>query len=541
MLRAFIPLGFVLLGTPRVHAQCSTVVIEPEQPVTNTGFGRAVGQDGARVIVGATMGDEPTGNAGNAYIFEERAGAWVELALLFASDGANGDRFGESVAIHGERAVVGASGDDDFGLSAGAVYVFREVGAQWIEEAKLVSPQAAAGGLFGWKVALDGKQILVAERDAAIHGFASGVVWVFELHGGLWTPVQRIAEPDDEPGIRFGFALALDGERCAIASPDSEVAGEPIAGRVRVYERGARGWEQAALVTAPVPTIHANFGHSLALRDRRLLVGAPEDSGDTPKRDGAAHLFELHGDAWLPTAVLLASDTRPEYDFGIAVAWAGEVALVGSTLAETPPASENAVYLFRESDAGWTQIGRLVQPYIGFGVGQSLAGIGERALVGETARVRVFTLDPGLAADCSCTSSLAPCSNPDPVGGCATSRGFGARLQACGGSSASADDLLLDARWMLSGQPAILFAASDVAAAPEPFADGALCGAGTFKRFASITPSFPGHASFGPGLAALGGFTAGETWSFQAWFRDPTGPCGSGANLSNSIVVRYGP
>ena len=43
-------------------------------------------------------------------------------------------------------------------------------------------------------------------------------------------------------------------------------------------------------------------------------------------------------------------------------------------------------------------------------------------------------------------------------------------------------------------------------------------------------------AQFGPS----GAITAGSTWNFQCWYRDPNGSCGSGFNLTNALAVVFG-
>ena len=42
-------------------------------------------------------------------------------------------------------------------------------------------------------------------------------------------------------------------------------------------------------------------------------------------------------------------------------------------------------------------------------------------------------------------------------------------------------------------------------------------------------------------LATAGHIDPGETWYFQTWYRDPTGPCGSGFNVSNGLQVDFTP
>ena len=84
------------------------------------------------------------------------------------------------------------------------------------------------------------------------------------------------------------------------------------------------------------------------------------------------------------------------------------------------------------------------------------------------------------------------------------------------------------------------------------FGDGLLCvGAGSLGlfRIATTTTGPRGVVTLGPGLVAsshatlppAGHIQPGQSWTFQAWFRDPGGPCGTDSNLSNAVRVRFEP
>jgi hypothetical protein len=80
-----------------------------------------------------------------------------------------------------------------------------------------------------------------------------------------------------------------------------------------------------------------------------------------------------------------------------------------------------------------------------------------------------------------------------------------------------------------------------------PFGDGLRCIAGPTYRFPLQNAGANGIA-IGPGIVAysaahLGAnaIAPGDTWHFQAWYRDGAGPCGSGANTSNALSVTFYP
>ncbi len=91
-------------------------------------FGPSVSISGDTAVVGAQLDDDKGNNSGSAYIFVRSGTAWTQQAKLVASDGAASDRFGVSVSISGDTAVVGAYYDDDNGSDSGSAYVFQGLG-----------------------------------------------------------------------------------------------------------------------------------------------------------------------------------------------------------------------------------------------------------------------------------------------------------------------------------------------------------------------------------------------------------------------------
>ncbi|HVS17351.1 MAG TPA: hypothetical protein VMT18_02035 [Planctomycetota bacterium] len=152
----------------------------------------------------------------------------------------------------------------------------------------------------------------------------------------------------------------------------------------------------------------------------------------------------------------------------------------------------------------------------------------------------------GVTYDCFCPSPLGPCGNDDATAGCRNSTGQGGLLTATGSTSVGADDLVLTTTQMPAFTPGLMLMGPGIGG-PLPFFDGRRCVNGALLRwpvkFAGATGSF----SYGPGLSAFSianfppayWLTPGSVWHFQTWYRDNTGPCGSGANISNSASVLF--
>jgi hypothetical protein len=121
-----------LSGVPAGALADAKVFVEEDRLVADDGdsfdqFGATVAIDGDRALVGAGDGDSPeTSGTGAAYVFERGDGAWTEVTRLAATDGEAGDLFGWAVDLDGSQALVSALDDDTTGTNAGAAYVYSD-------------------------------------------------------------------------------------------------------------------------------------------------------------------------------------------------------------------------------------------------------------------------------------------------------------------------------------------------------------------------------------------------------------------------------
>lgn len=522
-------------------AQCSTARFRAADTFTSDRFGASVDLDGERLVVGAPDDDDLGEGSGSAYVFVRTPTGWMEEGKLVPSDGEAGDDFGRAVAIDGTRAVVGAPFHSHPQPQGGAVYVFELQSGAWTQTAKLDAIGLDFVAWLGTSVDIDGSIIAAGAPYDSTVGSITGAVHVFEESGGVWTQTAKLVSSDAYQIDILGMDVALSGTRLLAGAPWHA---QPVlyAGAAYVFERGPNGWvERAKLTASPVQGL-SEFGRALALDGDRAIVTA--SYLDDPLEDtGAAYVFERQGGSWSQTATLVAGDPGFNMHFGWSVALSGDGALVGAI---RPPPSQRepgAGYWFRYDGVEWSQEARLFT-LDGEWLGYSAALDGENAALGEVARGRVTTyaLPAFVDAFCPCANA-GPCANPDPSGGCAHSEARGGALGACGSASVAADDLVLGASFLPQSSIALLFAGDQRAngGIGLPFGDGLLCVAGAIRRFDTLDASGAGSAQWGPGLGALGGWSPGDVRDFQVWFRDPSGPCGSGFNLTNAVELTLAP
>ncbi|MGK7871833.1 MAG: FG-GAP repeat protein [Xenococcaceae cyanobacterium] len=179
-------------------------------------FGFSVAIDGDRVLIGSRGDDDSGTDSGSAYLFDKITGSL--LKKFTAPDGSAGDLFGFSVAIDGNNALIGSYLDDDNGTNSGSAYLFDTTSGSLLQ--KFTAPDGAANDVFGHSVAIDGNRALIGSVSDNDNGTNSGSAYLFDIATG--SLLQKITAPDGAALDQFGFSVAFDGDRALIGAANGD-------------------------------------------------------------------------------------------------------------------------------------------------------------------------------------------------------------------------------------------------------------------------------------------------------------------------------
>jgi hypothetical protein len=255
-------------------------------------FGFAVATSGETVVVGARTDDiGAETNQGSAYVFTRGGGVWTQQQRLTASDGSLGDEFGYSVAISGETIVVGAH-TDDVGTAAaqGSAYVFARSGGAWAQQQRLIANDGRLGDRFGSSVGLSSETAIIGAPFDDLGAADQGSAYVFVRSGTSWTQQAKLTADDGAASDLFGNSVAISGET-AVAGARFDDVNATNQGSAYVYGRGGSVWSQQQKLTASDGAVTDQFGHSAAISGNTLLAGAPFGGAGTPGNQGAVYVF----------------------------------------------------------------------------------------------------------------------------------------------------------------------------------------------------------------------------------------------------------
>ncbi|MDB4937959.1 MAG: Integrin alpha beta-propellor repeat protein [Labilithrix sp.] len=356
-----------------------TAYLKASNTAAGARFGSAVALAGSTLVVAS---EAESSGAGAVYVFDRVAGLWSQTAYLKASNASADARFGTSIALSMNTLAVGAPGEASAatGLngdqtsvaapSAGAAYVFTRTGGAWSQEAYVKASNARAGARFGAAVALQGDRLVVgapgdSSASTGINGNQSaggtvgaGAAYTLARFGTTWSH-ELFAKEELAPAHvdgAFGSSVAIAQAAVIVGWPAIDAVA------TFVFSPGF-GW--GANSTYPVP--HAASGHPPPVlvtaldypMNYLLLIGSPfESSGGVVQLAGAQPPPTNLAKPGVGSAVVHATNPRPDARFGAAMAFAGSTLAVGSpgessgattvdgNQADTSAPSAGAVYVY---------------------------------------------------------------------------------------------------------------------------------------------------------------------------------------------------
>ena len=305
--------------------------------VANGKFGYSVAMSENLAVIGAPGNTGRVAGTGAVYVYRLASGSWVFDAKLQASDGAAGDFFGSSVAVYEDDTrqviVVGTPFDDDRGTWAGSAYVFRYANSTWTQEAYLdAGLDAAADDMFGSAVAVSLDTIIVGAPHDDDTEAGSGSAYVFHYDSDdspVWSPWEKLVAKDPDGGANFGASVALLRNLALVGAPGDDDVGA-------AYVCRNYGPVESTDYTKPWAEqikLTAESGSSGDSFGSSVSLSGTAALVTAPGRaswQGAAYVFRYAADAWSEESVLTASTGATGDSFGWGAAMDADNVLVAA-------------------------------------------------------------------------------------------------------------------------------------------------------------------------------------------------------------------
>jgi len=533
-----VALSLALTAAAPAAAQCFEQALPSASGGSSDQFGSALALEGEHLFVGSsgvlTNGSNPQGRVFR-YRRDPASQAWIQQQEFAPLPGTGLGRFGDEVAVDGNRLFVGAPRDDSFGADNGAVYVYEEPspGADWTLQQYI--PSMVTSAFFGYSIDAQGDVMVVGAPQEPFFTIPfNGASYVYRRvpATGQWALEERIPAPAVIAFQQFGDQVEIDGEFIVVSAPCFNF------GRVDIhrFDPATGSWPRHTILAPPGATF-CKFGRAVALEDGWLAISVDVPLPPSP-HNGYVKLYRYNptSDTWDLTDEVAAPDRGYAYTFAETLAFDGNRLIVGAT--HGPSA-------FVYDLDPWTRTLVLKGPLAWTGPVDTSSAPHAPALATEGGTAILGTGRLGVGAGAAQVFDDQRC-NEIGVRYCApsflNSAGHGARIDAFGDTDLTAGLFSLRAL-LVPGRELGYFLASQMPAIilHPGGSDGALCLGGHILRFRaeSTRSSYTGFFAHALDLSNLPAsfptaVQPGETWYFQGWFRD-----GTSSNFTDAVAVTF--
>lgn len=391
----------------------------------------AENEDSNQVVItnGTTSSsNNSTSNSGAVYVYRKTGLNWVQEAYLKAPNSDSNDYFGRSISVYGDTIVVGVpledsntqaithgatASIDNSSANQGAVYVFRKVSGQWIQEAFIKASNGDAGDNFGASVDIYGDTLVVgapkeqSSQNSITNGDTSsgnnslssaGAIYVFKRTSGVWLQQAYIKPSNVDADDEFGTQVAIHNDTIIASSPfessyqtsitngssaSSDNSGF-LVGAVYVFKRTGTTWAQEAYLKAANSEDFDLFGDSIAISGDTVAVGSQFESSNSTSiingtgvssnnsaaNSGAVYVYKRTGTNWEQEAYIKAVNAQTDDYFSYSLALDGNLLVVGApgedsnlssvsngstASSDNSSTSSGAAYLYRRTGTTWSQ------------------------------------------------------------------------------------------------------------------------------------------------------------------------------------------
>ena len=333
-------------------ADTETAKINSGSDYNGSRFARSVSISDDVALIGASEENNRVGSTGAAYFYRQTDGEWQRETRVELATRESFDRFGWSVAVSGDIAVVGTNGS---GQDVAAIYQYD--GEAWVEST-ILSQTRDGINAFGRSVAIAGDVALIGAPYSTIDSLSSvGAAFIYRFNGSSWQEEAALFLPTSSRSAQFGLDVAIDGDKAVVGVPSP--FDDQVMGSAHVYHYNGTAWILEAELTSSDDDTLNQFGNSVSLSDNVIVVGAPFND-QIGEDSGSAYVFRFDGTQWSQETRLNPSDGGAFEYFGQDVALSDSIIIVGAPGDDDNGRDAGSAYEFRYDGSNWAQASKLI-------------------------------------------------------------------------------------------------------------------------------------------------------------------------------------
>ena len=321
----------------------SSIKITASDGAAGERFGDTLSISGNNLVVGTQISGDENNGLGKAYVYRWN-GTTYDETILRAADGTTADYFGGAVAMSGDNVIIGAIKDDEQTYNAGSAYIYTWNGSSYEEITKVTASDGKNHDEFGISVDISGYNAVVGtERGDGSDGLAYAYRW----DGSGYTEYKLLASDRDYTNNEYGESVSISGDNIVVSAHYDTDNGSQ-SGSAYVFRWNGTGYDEIKL-TASDGAVGDKFSEMVSIDGDNVAVGA--HGNDSVGNDsGSAYVYRWDGSGY-DEYKLTASDISAGDYFGHSVSISGDFVLVGT--------NRSSAYLYHWNGSSYNEVKKL--------------------------------------------------------------------------------------------------------------------------------------------------------------------------------------
>jgi hypothetical protein len=272
------------------------------------------------------------------------------------------ERFGESVGIDGDHAIVGTPGEVVSATEKGSISFYKRNLSTGLWEPngpKLYNPYSinTSGKIFGEQVAISGDYAVVGVPQLGLNT-GLGVVYKRNSSTGFWEFNSYISDTFSAGatgiGDQFGYSIAISGDYIMVGSPydDNTFIDQ---GSISIFQRtGAATWTQTKFFNS-VPESGANYGDKVSISGENALASAPNEDSPSFGNAGSITFYNRNvtSNIWTQSTKIISNNDNA---FGLSLSISGNYAAVKTGV------YSKSIFIYKLINSSWVFTTRVNVP-----------------------------------------------------------------------------------------------------------------------------------------------------------------------------------
>ena len=287
-------------------------------------------------------------------LYKEDMGTWQPLGNdIYADDGDNSDAI--ALSADGERVAIGSIRNGETGGQAnhdGHIRIFDLVGSEWQQVGSDIVGTGGenAGSALGFS--FDGTTLVVGAHFNDENGIDAGQVRVYKEITGNWQQVGGSINGDTILD-NFGFAVDInsDGSIIAIGAPSNNNS----RGQVKIYQNVNNNWEQMGndITGTDIDDI---FGRSVSINSDGTIIAIAAIQ-EIAVSVGYVKIYKYDGSDWQQVGnSILGTEINGFFGNSLSLSANGEIVAIGGSKNQGEQPGSGDVRIYKNSNEVWTQI-----------------------------------------------------------------------------------------------------------------------------------------------------------------------------------------